>query len=651
MMNVICGVFTVLLLFASSVPQTKLHKQREFSADEHAREEFGHIKYDQDSKTFTFHPTKPTSKEGVAAWGTSRTYLSTQGWDEVHVQTNGDFNNMQQTYAAGFLEGALTRQRMFQFWRSWSNRYSPDVQQKVDQFIVLQDNYLRRKSDGVEEDSASTTDTYWHHVGVVLSQFDGMLDGYNLQSPESEKMRMEDLWLMNLDGDILDIERAVKSGTGTWVKDMTRQELIQLIQLKGHCSALIKWTGEDLLIGHTTWADFSELYRSYKHYTFALRGAAVRSQKSSFSSYPGFVSSTDDYYLLDSGLAVIETTLNILDESLYQQGVDPSSTVMAWVRNIVANRLAGTAKEWADLFSKENSGTYNNQWMIVDYNKFTPHAKELQPGTLWILEQIPGYIQSEDSTHILQSNGYWASYNRPYFKTINEKSMYKHFTKLHGEMFSYLDCPRAQIFKREHKKVHNIEDMKVLMQYNRYQEDDLSDGCPGNTIASRFDLPPLEGSRCDVYPVTNGATDSKISNYELAQKLLSVTRGGPTWDDVPSFSWRTWKKTQEKTSARLLQLSGGGGLTSAYAASMRLEEQSQLLRQTQASNKAERLRAEGITSRREKEHRAKGRAKEQVVCEGEEDSNDDERCAGIPHGQPDQWAFEWMVMGPSLIEL
>ena len=38
---------------------------------------------------------------------------------------------------------------------------------------------------------------------------------------------------------------------------------------------------------------------------------------------------------------------------------------------MVANRLAKIGKDWADIYAQQNSGTYNCEWMILDYNKFS----------------------------------------------------------------------------------------------------------------------------------------------------------------------------------------------------------------------------------------------------------------------------------------
>ena len=48
--------------------------------------------------------------------------------------------------------------------------------------------------------------------------------------------------------------------------------------------------------------------------------------------------------------------------------------VLTWARGLVANALASNGAEWTKLFVRENSGTINNQWVIVDYNRFTPRS-------------------------------------------------------------------------------------------------------------------------------------------------------------------------------------------------------------------------------------------------------------------------------------
>lgn len=60
-----------------------------------------------------------------------------------------------------------------------------------------------------------------------------------------------------------------------------------------------------------------------------------------------------------------------------------------WIRAKVANELAMDGVGWCKIFSRYNSGTYNNQWVIVDYKRFRPKAELPFFGLLYVLEQLP----------------------------------------------------------------------------------------------------------------------------------------------------------------------------------------------------------------------------------------------------------------------
>ena len=109
----------------------------------------------------------------------------------------------------------------------------------------------------------------------------------------------------------------------------------------GHCSILVRPIGDsfapsDIIFGHTTWDPYTLMLRITKHYDFAY--ANVASRHAVFSSFPAVLYSFDDWYTLDSGLSVSETTIINLNPELWSRIVPQS--VPDWTRNMVANRLA-----------------------------------------------------------------------------------------------------------------------------------------------------------------------------------------------------------------------------------------------------------------------------------------------------------------------
>eukprot|EP00966_Prymnesium_polylepis_P313089 7234194-Prymnesium_polylepis.1 len=213
------------------------------------------------------------------------------------------------------------------------------------------------------------------------------------------------------------------------------------------CSSLFKLTADrhELYFGHATWDTFATAApRIFKHLTLpARRRGAIALRTVSMSSSPGFMSSIDDYYLVGEPtagvtLGVIETSINIDDASAYK-AVTPRS-VLCWLRSMAANQLATDAPSWASTFGTEASGTYNNQWLVLDVAKAagrTAAGAPLAPNTFWVLEEVPGLVHAEDQSAHLNKEGYWPSFNVIYYPATR---------KIAGASGSYEHAMRYRLF-------------------------------------------------------------------------------------------------------------------------------------------------------------------------------------------------------------
>jgi len=333
---------------------------------------------------------------------------------------------------------------------------------------------------------------------------------------------------------MLDLELALNTSGRTpfiynW-ENWSFEEMELYTSLRGHCSGLVKVTGDfsDLLVSHSSWFTYQAMNRIYKHYKLNLKSKAIAAKTISFSSYPGFLVSLDDFYIMDSGLAMIQTTNNVFNLSLYEL-VTPQS-LFAWQRVRLANSMAKNGEEWYQIVSQYNSGTYNNQYMVINYNLFVPRTP-LSDGLLWVVEQIPGLVVGADKTEDLR-RGYWPSYNVPYFKEIYEQSGYSRVAQAFGPSFSYQLAPRAEIFRRDSDEVVSLETLETLMRSNNYLTDPYAKHNPMRAVCSRGDL--IENR-----PSTDGCYDTKVTNFSMMQDLASFALNGPTTNagQLPPFSW------------------------------------------------------------------------------------------------------------------
>lgn len=148
--------------------------------------------------------------------------------------------------------------------------------------------------------------------------------------------------------------------------------------------------------------------RIFKRYSFPIlrHGFAELHYSTYFSSSPGLLSSVDDFFVVSgyANLGVIETTNSLFNLKLLDLVVP--STVLSWMRSTASNQLANSGSEWPSIFAKYHSGTYTNQWMVLDVNKFTPGSAP-HAGFFSVFEEVPGLVHFADMTQALIDQSYW----------------------------------------------------------------------------------------------------------------------------------------------------------------------------------------------------------------------------------------------------
>ena len=299
----------------------------------------GSVYYDLPSDKWSFVAGPPLAN--AVASGSYTDMNGTQsGFGQLSVTTSAAFDDVTQMFGAGYVEAALTRARI---WSHANNTLAWIASQfkggvipaNVVAFFGKQDAWARANV-------ASNKSAAWVATGSILAQFDGLAAGYAALAPAGEELSVFQLQSVGAIGDYLDLITAL-TDEGPDYDRMTDAELMAAVRKNNHCSALVKVTGDfsELFFAHVAWFIFQSTTRIFKHYNFALHQPEVAGREMSFSSYPAYLSSLDDWYAVwDSGIAVLETTNNVFNKSLYA-AVQPES-LFAWHRVRLANLLATT---------------------------------------------------------------------------------------------------------------------------------------------------------------------------------------------------------------------------------------------------------------------------------------------------------------------
>eukprot|EP00762_Andalucia_godoyi_P000474 ANDGO_03186.mRNA.1 Phospholipase B-like protein B len=519
--NTLLCLATVVLLVAVSVSHGQ---QQQVSASCYYQGDAAHVVFNK-------------IDHSAVAWAQFADTTFEIGWSKLQLVANPSADASQQSYCAGYLEGALTANATYNLYRTTLETFFPSgtVPSQLNDFFTQQKAY----TDDLVSSHASSGDAYYALLGQVGVFYDGFLDGYNMELGAEHPLTYVQLQLVNAEADLGDILSYLFPSQRIDVNVASKAELELHLDAHTHCSALISLLPghSALLAGHSTWAGYDTMLRTYKYYSVPSLGATIV-----LSGYPGGGPfSSDDFYMTQPhNLFITETTNDVFDSSLYKKIT--VNGLLCWQRTLLANALATTGAEWHTIFQRYSAGTYNNQWMVIDYKLFTPGMGSLREMTLTVGEQMPGFYMWADQSAVLEKQGYWPSYNIPFYPEVYNMSGYAAAQKTMGDLVSYTKCPRAQIFGRDRATVKDQESMNKLLRYNNWQSDPLSLNSPSNAIMARNDLLPASAHRR-----LSGGIDTKTTNDVFIKQLRAQACAGPTHDQQSVFVWSEYEKLTNQT--------------------------------------------------------------------------------------------------------
>ncbi|XP_012275336.1 putative phospholipase B-like lamina ancestor [Orussus abietinus] len=453
--------------------------------------------------------------------GAARAYYKTgiyeTGWSIIEIETSADHDDVVQAYSAGLLEGSLTWQLIHHHWHNTIRAgclQRASICRKIRHYLRENSAITRERANLLAEE-----DPYWHMVSLFYAQLDGIEAGWRFavrRSRRSVDIDSEDFLWLAMASDLPDFAQSYNSSDGLsgshgmiFLKALPRENLQPLIA-----------------IAHNTAAPYAKMLRLLKKYSFgyhvsSLKDAeGVMGQTIVTTSYPGALSSHDEYYLVygkDRELVVAGTPLETNNRMPWNH-LTPKDQVLSPIRIMTANRLASDGQTWSRLLARQNSGTSNRQWVTV----------EPRTGTVWLVEQMSTLTHAtEYSKELFNEAGYLICTGIPTFQEIRSA------LSLERKAMSSRD---AQI-SRLQENITTAEHVKSLMRGYSYEDKENEE----NVEVMSSDLMQILALRGDLKDVPRpiGVIDTKLTLADCFGIETFEAISGPTSShNVDPFDWR-----------------------------------------------------------------------------------------------------------------
>ncbi|OHT02646.1 Laminin A family protein [Tritrichomonas foetus] len=467
------------------------------------------------------------AKEGLLddgdCWAEWSDTLNSTGWYHITLRASEKLDGGKMGYCIGYLEGMLTHTRIYQstmlfFDQTNIPRENHESHYGYTRLVEWYTPHLEWLKSCID---AYPDSKYWRQINVIYSMLMGLHDGYDVASPANEKLSLMEMFVMVAMGDSLEL-------LASWDWIPRNAEILQ------RCTGVIKMSPEedDIYFAHNSWTDYRCLHSYLKKYIIPTPDFS--SPEVFLSTQMGLLSSPDDFFVNGGGLMVFETTFTLQNRTLYTHYCHPR-LVLNWMRTLLAMFTATNVQEWEDQFLKLNSGTYNNDYFVVD-TKLLKREGRVEKDLIHVVAQLPGPFRwVEDLTQELYEKTFVASFNVPKIKSASDFMEYERAIGVSAGFCNYTECSRFLITTRESPRLKDFETFKHFMRYSGFERDayGVYKGVHDHscTISSRGDL----GHN----PNSHGGINTKATMASAVfTKMHLWTINSPSTEQYEPIDWR-----------------------------------------------------------------------------------------------------------------
>ena len=201
--------------------------------------------YKSESGNLTANLSDKRDPNALASAIYNKTYEK-NGWDYLSISTyeknDSKYNDSDKAYGMGYLEGVLTKDRIYSHFTNFENYFLSDYKsmpQAIEAFygfMLKNMEYMREKSLKYMDN-----DSYWEHVHYIYQQLKGLYDGY-IKVAENDEKKLEFKHIVVLAGtsDAQDIVSHLLNNFRPNFEEMTEEEIESYSILNSRCSAFVK---------------------------------------------------------------------------------------------------------------------------------------------------------------------------------------------------------------------------------------------------------------------------------------------------------------------------------------------------------------------------------------------------------------------------